>query len=505
MDKKKASINIITIVCYQILNIIIGLFLPKLYTETFGSIYNGLNQTITQIMQLLGLLQAGISVASIQALFNPINNNDEMTINSIFDYTEKQYKKMSQYFIIVILAIGIIWPIISKENINNNYIFLLLIISGGCSLVDYFVQAKYTILITAHNKTSVIYILNIITLILGTILRIFILINFKDIVLYQLILLVMSILRTIMLQKYVKKHYPFIEKRQGSAYINIKDRKDVFIGEIAGFIIDCTDMVVISTFIGFSYSSVYSIYYLVVSGVGNIMNSVRQGIFAGLGQMYFSNKNIFKETFCKFETFYFALMFWLYSITIIMYIPFIKVYTFNMDQNYVFKYLPLMFITVKMLVDLRTPSIICVNAAGHFKQVKNYAIIEAMINLTLSLLLVNYIGLIGVLLGSIIGGLYRTPLYVNYANKNVVNRSNKKYIVKISILSIPYILSIIFSFIYKFNINSFFQWAKYASVITFILFSIYALIVFALEKEIYLAIKNKIINIIKKDKNKVAI
>ena len=67
-------------------------------------------------------------------------------------------------------------------------------------------------------------------------------------------------------------------------------------------------------------------------------------------------------------------------------------------------------------------------AAGHIRQLSGYSYIEAIINITLSLLLLNKYGLIGIILGTMISYLYRLIVHINYLNRRVIKRNNKRLI-----------------------------------------------------------------------------
>ena len=103
--RKKAILNYIASFVYQISALIVGLVLPKYYTELFGSAYNGLNQSIAQVLGLLAVLQYGIAASSIQAMFKPISSNDEKGIAAIYRNTELQYRKMGYIFLLAIVPI----------------------------------------------------------------------------------------------------------------------------------------------------------------------------------------------------------------------------------------------------------------------------------------------------------------------------------------------------------------------------------------------------------------
>ena len=100
-----------------------------------------------------------------------------------------------------------------------------------------------------------------------------------------------------------------------------------------------------------------------------------------------------------------------------------KLYTSGVtDINYIDEKLPLMFIMMYLLNCGRKSSMITIDTAGHFKLTQNRAVFEAMINLAVSLFAVRYIGIYGVLLGTIVALFYRTNDMILYANKKILNR-----------------------------------------------------------------------------------
>ncbi len=480
---KRAFINTAFIISYQMLNLFIGLILPKLYTETFGSVYNGLNQTITQIMHWLGLLQSGLAAASIQALFKPIAEKKKDDVWSVIKYTQKQYTKMGIIFVILLSSIAIVWGCVGSKEISGTIICYFMIMHGVSSAIDYFFLAKYTIYLSASNQNFILYIVNIIILLVSSIIKILVLLFTKNIYLYQSVLLIGVILRCIMLYFICKKDFLDLKKHTVDLKpVKMAQRRDVLISEIAGFVISSTDVIVISTFLGFAQSSIYSVYNFVISGIANVLGSIREGVYSGIGQLLAVDKEKFKKVFSSFESVYLAITFMLFTITIIAYRSFVTVYTAKMDQNYVFFSYPILFVVTQLLVNLRIPSIMATNSAGHFKQVKKYAVIEAIINLIISVSLVKWLGIPGVLIGTICGGLYRTPVYVNYCNKNILERKNTVFFKKILIFIFPFFVGIILGFL-DWKIKSLGAWVVFTSLVGIVTVIVYMVILCFLEKE----------------------
>ena len=126
----------------------------------------------------------------------------------------------------------------------------------------------------------------------------------------------------------------------------------------------------------------------------------------------------------KYEAISMTGSFALYSVAFVLTAPFIRIYTAGItDAKYVDPYLPLLFTAMKLLASSREASSRVINFAGHFKQMRWRAILEAAINLMVSVVLVYFMGIYGVLLGTIAAFLWRANDIILYANKVILNRS----------------------------------------------------------------------------------
>ncbi len=435
---KKASFNFIASVLYQIANLMVGLFLPKFYTEIFGSVYNGLNSSVSQIMSLLAVLQFGISAPSIQQMFKYIATDNKEMISAIYWDTGKQYRRMGYIFLLAIIPIIILFPLMIKDDLPYMIIVSFILLRAISSAMEYFFQAKYSVIMIAHNFSYVIYIINIIMLLFSTILHFMVLFFTKNILLYQSVAVLATFVRLIIVHTYINKNFHYLKglKKQSVKLEKNTKRNDVLVSEIAGMVINSTDLIVLSSMSGLISASIYSVYSYVTSGLGNVLSSCREAVFAGVGKAYYADFATYQKKMEKFESIYLFLVFFLYSTAILLFRPFIETYTARMDAKYYYLGLPLLFILEKFIVNIRIPSIVAINTAGHFKQVKNYAVIEAIINIIVSISLVKPLGVYGVLIGTIAGAIYRTPILIHYTSKNILQRTSFYYWKKI-LLWIP--------------------------------------------------------------------
>ena len=85
--------NLISSLVYQVVLISLSFLLPRLYLENFGSEVNGILSTIKQIFTYMGLLEAGIGLATTQALYKPVAEQDHGRASAILSATNLFYVK----------------------------------------------------------------------------------------------------------------------------------------------------------------------------------------------------------------------------------------------------------------------------------------------------------------------------------------------------------------------------------------------------------------------------
>lgn len=491
---KKAIFNFIASFFYQISVLVVGLILPKYYTEIFGSVYNGLNQSIAQVMGLLAILQYGIAASSIQAMFKPIAAGDERSIAAIYRSTELQYRKMGYIFLLSIIPIILLYPFAIKDEIAYWLVSSFILLRGISSAMEYFFQAKYNVILIANNRSYVIYFINTGLQLISVALHLTVLFTLRDIIIYQSVAVVITLLRLGVVSAYIKNKFPYLiqysYKELKETRVEIKQRSDVMVSEIAGLVISSTPLIVLSSFASLVYSSIYAIYNFVIAGMQGFLGSAREAVIASMGKMYYTDKEGFNLNMDKFESIYFSIMLVMYSTAIMVFTPFIQIYTCKMDAEYNLPGLSILFVVSALIVGLRVPSIVAINTAGHFKQVKKYAVIEATINITLSIFLTIKFYIYGVLIATILAGLYRTPVLIYYAYKHIYQRSLRRFLKKMLIGGIIFTSAYFISATIDYTPSSLFNWLILAGITFFIMTFVVCIMLILFDRSLMIYILN---------------
>ena len=164
---------------------------------------------------------------------------------------------------------------------------------------------------------------------------------------------------------------------------------------------------------------------MVTNGIKLLITSIANSVKSLLGDMYARNEMTqLNQTFSQFEWAFHAVVTLIYSVCAVLIVPFITVYTDKItDANYKLPLFGVVMCIAMAVYCIRLPYNQMVMAAGHFKQTQNSAIVEAILNLTISIAVVYRFGLIGVALGTLIAIFYRTVYLAVYLSKYILKRN----------------------------------------------------------------------------------
>ena len=258
----------------------------------------------------------------------------------------------------------------------------------------------------------------------------------------------------------------------------IKQKWNGLAQHVASVVLSNTDTVVLTLFSTLQNVSVYAVYFLVVDGIKRLTTSITTGMQALLGNMYANNEaEALNETFSFLEWLLHTVTVFLFTCTAILIVPFIRVYTNNItDTNYIVPTFAAIITFAQASYCLRLPYNMMVLAAGHFKQTQLSALIEMMLNITVSIALVIKYGLIGVGIGTAVAMAYRTTYLAWYLKNNILNRSFVFFLRQVGVDILTAAIVVFASRYVREDVQSYSEWIKYALLIAAVCFGTVAII-----------------------------
>ena len=467
--------------------IILGMVVRTIFIKTLGNDYLSVNGLYSNILNMLSLAELGFGTAVVYSMYKPLSDNDQDKLASILDL----YKKVYRIIGFVVLTIGLcLIPFLKNiiknpPNINNLTFYYVLFLLN--TVLSYWFFAYRRSILCADQKEYVVTNFHIVFNVLKSACQIVVLVVFHNFTFYLLAQMAFGIFENIAVAIYASKHYEAFRKRQVSILPKNerraiwKDVKALTLSKVGHIILNSTDNIIISTFVGISLVGILSNYTLITDAVTGILCAVCSAISASLGNFFVEKTK--EEGYMLFERVEFMNS-WLYgSASVFLFVllnPFITIWLGNeyIFDGYIVAAIVLNFFVQGYMNTLWTFR----STLGLFSQGWIRPIIVSIVNIIASIVLGIKFGIFGVLFATFIArasvNLWYDPWVIHkYGLKRSVRPFFKMYFFRIlQILSIIALISIIKHIFFK-NVNtvvSFIILMIISVVITIVMFWIYS-------------------------------
>lgn len=443
---QKLRANTISSLLNRAIIMISGLILPRLILLYYGSEVNGLVNSITQFLSIITFLDLGVGSVVQSALYKPMANGDELQISKILKSAKTYFRRISYLLVIYIIFLIIFFIEFVQDESLSTYGTIFLIISISISqFAQYYFGIINEFLLNANQKGYVQSSTEMISVFLNLIISIILIMVGSPIYIVKLLASLIYLIRPIFLNYYVNKNYN-LQKDIEVVEDPLPQRWSGMGQHIAYSVQMSTDITVLTLFSNLGNVSIYSVYSLVTNAIKLFISSFTVGLQSFFGNLLANNEiKKVNEYFSKIEWVLHTLITFLYSMTAILITPFVLLYTDGVeDLNYFRPIFSIVLVMSSALFSLRIPYQAVVFSYGHYKQTQKESYIEAGLNILLSLIFVNFFGLVGVAIGSLIALTYRLIFLVRYLSKNILYRSRKTFLKNIIIDTISFLLILFF-------------------------------------------------------------
>lgn len=423
-SSQKIKYNLLVGFGSQLLTILLGILVPRLTLVSYGSEVNGLLSSVLQIYSYIGLLEAGIGTATLQALYHTVGTDDHGKTNAILAATNRYYKRAGCFYVLAVLLFSCLYPLLVETEIPTGTVMLIILFNGVGTITSFFYQNKYLLLLQAEGKNYVETILTTLINVLRNVAKIVLMALGMDVLLVQTVSMLIGFVRVIYVSLYIRRHYDWIDLSVEPDFGSISQSKNVLVHQFSNLINNNTDVVLLTVFCDLKVVSVYSLFAMLFSMVSNAMTVFSDSVMFSLGQTFHADRKRFDQMYDAYELCYLALVFSLYSVALYFILPFVKCYTAGVtDINYLDPLVPMMMVMIHLLSYGRSAPNHVINIAGHFKKTQYRSVLESLINIVASVIAVQRWGIYGVLLGTIVSLVYRVNDMILYVSKQILLRS----------------------------------------------------------------------------------
>lgn len=403
---KNAGRNVAVGFIQKIYQIVMPFIMRTIMIYFMGIEYAGLNNLFVSILQVLNLSELGVGAAMICSMYAPIAEDDTAKICALMNL----YKKAFRIIGLVILGFGLlIVPVLPKlisgEIPDTLNLYILYLLYLGNTVLSYWLYAYKNSLLYAHQRLDVSSKVLLFTSSFQYVFQIIVLIVFHNYYLYVVASITAQVLSNVLTAIRVDKMYPNYRPKgqvDQETYDEIKKKiQGLVTNKIGSTILKSADSIVISAFLGLSILAIYQNYYFILSSVISIVYIIYQSTIAGIGNSLLVENQ--SKNYNDFNTMTFAIS-WLSAVCcccfIALYQPFMKIW---MGDKYLLDYSVIICLVVYFFV-FEIDQLIGAfkDAAGIWYEDRYRPLVTAIVNLILNLIMVQFIGLYGVLLSTVI-------------------------------------------------------------------------------------------------------
>lgn len=401
-----AGVSLVT----QLTKLLLQFLIQTAFVRTLGVEYLGANGLFTNVLLFLSFAELGIGSSFSFILYKPIIDKNFDEINAIMTLFKRVYNFIGLVILILGSVITYFIPFLTNSDSSVEDIRLLFFLYLLSSVVSYFFTYYRTMFIA--NQQSYVDSLNqLIFLIIKSILQLVALIVFKSYVIFLVAQIITNVLSNLSITIKAKKKFTYLQlgtTKKIKAATKKKLMENVvgsISSKIGAVVVNGTDNILISKFVGLANVGFYSNYAIVVTGLTSLMTQVINGITASLGHLNITQQDNTEERLSVFNTYTVvtaAVVAFMGNMMQWMFEPFIRLW---LGHTYLLPDFVVEVIVVNFVFAQFRPAQQMIAAYGLFWGYRYKSIVEALVNLVGSLLLVNFtqLGIAGVLLGTIIG------------------------------------------------------------------------------------------------------
>ena len=459
MRRKRLLFNTIASLTNQVVVAVCGLILPRAILSYYGSEVNGLLSSITQFLGLIAFMELGVGAVVQSSMYKPLAANDYLELSKIMISARNFFRRIAVIFLGYVVVLTAIFPFIINNHFGYFYTASLVIIISISSFAEYYFGIVNQLLLNADQKAYIHLVLRSITQVLNVVFCMILIYCGCSIQLVKLTTSIFFMARPLIQWLYVKRNYQInygIELDEEP----IKQKWNGLAQHLAAVVLDKTDVVVLTTFSTLQNVSVYSVYYLVVNNLRQLVVSGTVGVQALLGNMLAKGEyDELNEFFDSVEIVTHFIITFLFTTCGCLLVPFVAVYTSGIDDtNYIVPVFSALITLANAFYSFRNSYNMVIKAAGHYKETQNSAIIEVIINVVVSLILVIKLGLVGVAIGTLVSMLYRTIYFVFYLKNNILYRSTKEFFGNLLVDAIISIVSVLCCSYASYSVTTYMEW-----------------------------------------------
>lgn len=422
----------------QILSQVLAFVYRTVFIHYLSSNFLGVQGLFSNILSLLSLAELGVGNALTFSMYKPLAQKDIRKVKALMGYYSRTYHIIAGVVAVVGLSLTPFLDFFIKERpAEINHLELIYLLYVFDSVASYCLVYKQSI-IKADQKTYICTLYTNLFTIIRYIVQMVALVVMKDgkestFICILVIQVIFTFVTNFFLSLKASKLYPYIKKKE-KEYLISSEKKEInnkvramMMHKLGSVIVNATDNLLISKFVGVVEVGLYSNYKLLINMVMGVVQQFFQAIVPSIGNLVsLSSVKKSKEIYDRLD----LLNYFIYGFCTVCFFtlfnPFIEIWV---GKNYLFSMELVSIIVLNFYLNGMRQNVLAFrNALGLFWNDRYKPLFESIINLVASIVLAKLYGIIGIFLGTLISTVTTSMWIEPYVLfKKYFNIGTKKY------------------------------------------------------------------------------
>ena len=390
----------------KLVNMVVPFIMRSIILNYLGVQYLGLNGLFRSILSFLNLAELGVGSAMVFSMYKPIAEDDSESICALMKLYRTFYRAIGLFIAVIGLGLVPFLRNLIKGDIPPDMnLYILYFMNLGNTVLTYWLFAYKNCLLNAHQRNDVSSKITLCVHLLEYTLKILALILFHNYYMYLGVQLLTQVTINLCIARKVTKLFPDYKPRgslpKEKVLDIVKRVRDLFTSKFSYVIFNSADTLVISSFMGLTALAIYQNYFYIITSLRTMLEVVIGACIAGVGNSLVTESE--EKNYRDLEKL--SLLFsWMMAVStamlLCMFQPFMEIWMGRENMlsfNYVVCFAIYFYsMGINKLINMFK------DAAGIWRKDRWRPLTGALVNLGLNLATVQWLGLYGVLLSSVI-------------------------------------------------------------------------------------------------------
>ena len=404
---KRSIKNAVVSTAYYLINLLLGFFSRKIFFNHLGSEVLGLGTTARDLIGFLQISELGIGAAVAFLLYKPLFEDDREKIKEIVTVQGWLYQRIAIFIISAACVLMCFFPsIFAKSDLPLGYAYIVFIALLIGVMMSYFFNFRLIVLTARQQQYKIVRVFQSAEIV-KILLQIFTVSTFKNPFFWWIGLeLATRLVSTLLMDRLIKKEYPWLklDMKKGKEYLArnkviIKKTKQVFFHRLAGAALLNSSSPILYAFTSLTTVAFYGNYQIIISKLSRLIGNLFNSTAAGVGDLVAEgNKRSIMRVFWELYDSRFVIAAIIIICSYQLTDPFISSW---LSPDYLLgKRFLLLYLILQGIMMTRETVDSFINAHGMFQDIWA-PMVEATLNIGLSIVFGSWWGLEGIILGVI--------------------------------------------------------------------------------------------------------